>query len=259
MRRMGRQSDETRPGTKPGTFKRARHSTLYLTRQANFDARRRKVRLSFAKIYQLFASTDLSLREIAQRCEVSPARLRTIYDLHFSALLGMSAIARKQKREARRREHRSERIARHRERDELLLAIRRSADRAARKGFSPGHRIEPTMASKKGPLKAIRRKAILVDDHVESVHHIQNRKLSRSGRVAYGTTSLHRHVLAATQHSIFVVDVAGYLRRVLRSRNTDLLAAFFSRSTIAVGIYIPLDHRPQNSRYDFLADEDNWS
>jgi AraC-like DNA-binding protein len=238
---------------------RAARRRLYIERQKCFDSRRRKIALNFCELYQLFASEQLSMAAISKRAHVSRPRIQTIFDLHFSDLIGATAFARREKRETQLRQAVRNEIAQRLDRDELLRAIRKSARRAAKKRTDRVHMVEHLVSNKKGASKAIRRKAVLVDGELESVHHIQSGKLSRSRRLAYGATNLYRNVLRRTSHSIFFIDVPGYVRRVLRCRNEELLAALFQPNSESVGIHIPLDHRPETSRYDFLADEDNWN
>ena len=123
----------------------------------------------------------------------------------------------------------------------------------------PPRTIEPVIRSKRG-FTWFRHKAVLVDGtHIESVHHIMTRRLSRRGTIAYGSTTLYRTTLETSKCTIFVIDVPNYPRRIIRCRSNRLLKRLFSAGQEKVSVYIPLEQPLENPRYDFLADEDNWA
>ena len=142
-------------------------------------------------------------------------------------------------------------------RDRVINAIKSSAAEANSK-----HTVEPIALDRSGPVtKRYRHRAVLVDGwDVEQVHHLRNVKSARRpGGLAYTMTTLHRGRLARGHWTIFFVDAVGFPQRVIRSRNSRLLKDFFADGQTRVSIYIPLDGRPSNPRYDFLGDEDRWS
>lgn len=228
---------------------------LYRASKAEFERRRRAIRADFDTLYSQFTG-ELSSAEIARRAGVSRARIRVIFDRYFSDLLGTSILERRQKRARELNENAAHRLVRAITRDRVLSAIFRSADRAKRK-----RRIEPIISRRsRDPSKCFRHRAVLVDGReVEPVHHIRNAQRFSPGGIAYATTSLSRKSLEEAQWIIFCIDVASHRRRVLRCRCADLLKALFSAGDRRRQAYIPLDRRPDNPRYDFLADEDNWS
>ena len=138
---------------------------------------------------------------------------------------------------------------------EFLVAIRKSAQSAKKK-----KRIDVVLITKASWIKDYRHKAVLVENKsAESVHHIRKARRRRSRRkIIYGGTTLYRKILEHSAWTIFVIDVPHYSQRVIRSNNQRLLNTFFSRDQARVAVYIPLDGQPENPRYDFLADEDNW-
>jgi hypothetical protein len=226
----------------------------YLANKAKFERLRRKARLDFDALYGLFAS-DLTSGEIARRAGVSRPRIDCIFEDYFRDLLGMSGLERRQRREEQSREKGIRRLARAVENDRVLSAIARSAGKARRR-----RTIEPIICKRgRDPVKRFRHKAVRVDGRaVEPVHHIRNKKLCPSGGTTYGVTSVSREELEASAWSIFVVDVPRYPRRVIRTRSAKLLKALFPPGAKRKNIYIPLDRKPEDPRYDFLADEDNW-
>jgi hypothetical protein len=87
------------------------------------------------------------------------------------------------------------------------------------------------------------------------------RKIAPAGRrrgLTYAVTTLHRAQLGRGRWTIFFVDVAGFPRRVIRSRNSRLLRRLFAEGQTRISVYIPLDGRPKCPRYDFLKDEGRW-
>jgi hypothetical protein len=227
---------------------------IYLANKAKFERLRRKARLDFDALYSLFQS-DLTSGEIARRVGVSRPRIDRIYDDYFSDLLGMSGFERRQRREDQLRETGVRRLARAVSKDRVMTALLKSVDKANRR-----RRIEPIICKRgRDPVKRFRHKAVRVDGRaIEPVHHIRNKKICPSGGTTYGVTSLSREELQASTWSIFYVDVAPFRRRVIRSRSTKLLKALFPPGVERKNIYIPLDRKPEEPRYDFLADEDNW-
>ena len=227
---------------------------VYLERRADFTRRRRKVRIGFDKLYELFAA-DQSFAKIATAAGVSRVRIRAIYDEHFQELFSVATTERRKARERRRRDDMSRRIAQAIAEDRVLEAITASAARAR-----PKRTIEPILVDRRGdPCKRYRHRAVLVDGKdVETVHHIKNAQVFTKGGLVYGTTSLHRDKLKASRWTIFIVDVPRYRRKVIRCESAKLLKTLFGRTAIRKSVYIPLAGRPENPRYDFLADEGNW-
>ena len=226
----------------------------YLAKKTAFERRRRKIRLDFDTLYGLFAG-DLPSAKIARRAGVSRPRIDCIFEDYFRDLLGMTGLERRQRREEQSREKGIRNLARAVANDRVLSAITRSAGKGRRK-----HTIEPIICKRgRDPVKRFRHKAVRVDGrHVEPVHHIRNKKLCPSGGTTYGVTSVSREELASSAWSIFVVDVPRYPRRVIRTRSARLLKVLFPPGARRKNIYIPLDRKPADPRYDFLADEDNW-
>jgi hypothetical protein len=228
-------------------------SRLYLARKEAFDRRRRKTEVSFDELYRLFAG-DTSIREVAKRAGVSAARMKFIYQQHFSGLFGISAIERRSKRERSRRKQITAGVNAMIAEDPVLKAIQASAKRG-----KATNTIRPIFLDRSTvPRKLYRHRAVLVGKKIEPVYHIQNSRSSRGRRLNYSETTIRRDKLEAGTWSIFVIDVPGFLRRVIRSRNKHLLRTVFTGGRSRTSIYIPLDGRPENPRYDFLADEDNW-
>jgi hypothetical protein len=228
---------------------------VYLERRAAFNRRRRKIKADFDKLYKLFAS-DLSFHKIAERVGVTRPRLNEIFRLHFQDLFPVSGLERQRQRRTLRRNEIMNRVARLISEDPVLNSIKASAAKGRRKRL-----IEPILLARRGePTKRYRHKAVLVDGkHVEPVHHIRKPRVFARGGLAYGTTSLSRHRLEESTWTIFVVDVPHYRRRVLRSKSAKLLKALFDGKAQKKSTYIPLNGRPEDPVYDFLADEDNWS
>jgi hypothetical protein len=226
----------------------------YLERKAAFNRHRRKVKADFDKLYRLFES-DLSFKKIAEVAGVSKPRIVEIFRLHFAQFFSVSGSKRRRDIAKRRKDEVANRVARLISKDPVLNAIKASAARAKRK-----RTIEPIILNRRGPPpKRYRHKAVLVDGrHVESVHHISTAQVYPGGGLAYGTTSLFRRRLENSSWSIFVIDVPKYRRRVIRCKNLQLLKALFAGNEERRSAYIPLNGRPENPRYDFLADEDNW-
>jgi hypothetical protein len=226
----------------------------YLAKKTEYERRRRKIRVDFDALYSMFAADQSSAR-IARKAGVSRPRIDHIYEQYFRDLFGMTGLQRRQRREEELREHGVRRLAKAFAKDRVLRAISQSADRAKRR-----RTIEPIICKRgRDPTKRFRHKAVRVDGrNVEPVHHIRNKKICPSGGTTYGVTSVSREELKASTWSIFYVDVASYRRRVIRSRSMKLLKALFPPGVARKNIYIPLDRKPEDPRYDFLADEDNW-
>jgi hypothetical protein len=225
----------------------------YLARKREFDRRRRKLRLNFDALYHLFA-LDASGAKIAKRAHISKERVNFIFNRYFSDLFGMSALERRRNTERKIRNDAVRRLAHAIGKDRVLVAIRNSAEKAR-----PGRKIEPVIR-KKHDIAQFRHKAVLVGGrHIESVHHIRTARFSRRGTVAYGSTTLYRTTLETLKRTIFVIDVPHYPRRVIRSKSDELLRSLFSAGQERISVYIPLKEPLENPRYDFLADEDNWS
>jgi hypothetical protein len=225
----------------------------YIARKRAFDRRRRALRLNFDMLYGLFSSAESGAR-IARRASVSKERINFVYNKYFSDLFGMTARERQQHIEQKLRDDAKRRLADAIRKDRVLTAIRKSAERA-----EPPRTIEPVIRSKRG-FTCFRHKAVLVDGtHIESVHHIRTRRLSRRGTIAYGSTTLYRTTLQTLKCTIFVIDVPNYPRRIIRCRSNRLLKSLFSAAQERVSVYIPLEQPLENPRYDFLVDEDNWA
>jgi AraC-like DNA-binding protein len=226
----------------------------YRTFQAQFDHRRRKLKLDFARLFDLFAS-DLSIAQIAQRAGVSRVRLNAIYDRYFAELFGASARERQRSREQARREKVAARLQRVVSRDRVISAIKASAARA-----KPSRTVEPIIVRMDGEVtRHYRHRAVLIDGRdSEPVHHLRNSHSGERG-LTYATTTLYRSHLARARWAIFFIDVQGFRRRLIRSPTRALLRRLFADGQTRVSIYIPLDGRPSNPRYDFLQDEDRWS
>ena len=224
----------------------------YLARKRKFDRLRRKSRLGFDRLYDLFAR-GLSSAEIARRAGVSRPRIGKLFDQDFRDLFGMSGLERRRMREQEAREDAQRRLARAIADHPVLTAIAKSAQKA-------GRTTAPILCKRRGdPIKRFRHRAILVDGkYVELVRHIRKARVWPDGS-AYGATSISRSSLEATKHIIFYINVQAYRRRVIRSRSDTLLRALFRSGSKRKSIYIPLDGRPENPRYDFLADVGNWS
>jgi hypothetical protein len=232
---------------------RAAWLEAYLAKRRQFN-RRRKSRIDFDVLYELFASGASSV-EIAKRAGVSKERINFIFNHHFSNLFGMSGMERRRRREQERRESLARERALRIRNDRVLTAIRKSAQ-----GSLDKKGIDVVLVKKGYWVKDYRHKAVLVENKsVESVHHIRKARRRRSTRnITYGDTTLYRSTLERSAWSIFVVDVPHYTQRVIRSNNQRLLNTFFSRDQARATVYIPLDGHPEDPRYDFLADEDNW-
>lgn len=227
----------------------------YLARRDAFNRRRRKIRLDFDALHGLFAN-GLSSAEIARRAGVSRPRMDRVFDDYFGDLFGTSGLQRRRTREQEARVKTLRGLAQAIAKDRLLNALRQSAARARRR-----RTIEPIVLTRRGePRKRFRHRAVLVDGRdVEPAHHIRNRKLCPSGGTTYAVTSVTRRELRQSAWTIFYLDVRHHPRRVIRCRNVDLLQALFPPEVARKNVYIPLDRRPSLPRYDFLADEDNWS
>jgi hypothetical protein len=226
---------------------------VYLAKRRQFN-RRRKSHIDFDTLYELFAS-GASSAEIAKRAHVSKERISVIFNHHFSDLFGVSALERRRRREQASRESAAQERALRIRNDRVLTAIRKSAQ-----GSIDKKGIDVVLIAKGHWVKDYRNKAVLVaKKSVESVHHLRAARRRRSGRkITYAGTTLYRSTLEKTAWTIFVIDVPHYAQRVIRSNNQRLLNTFFSRGQTRVEVYIPLDGHPENPRYDFLADEDNW-
>ena len=233
--------------------RRSRASQLEIDREkkAAFGRRRRKLRLGFEALQRLFAS-DVSFAQIAEKAGVSRTRIQHIFNDHYSDLLPFSATERRRKREAERRSLALEKIHQAFLRDGAMRAIVRSAAKAGRK-------VEPIIFKREGdPTRCFRHRRVLVDGKEEPVHRIRNARLLRGERIAYGSTPLTREELKRHRHVIFHVDVPSHRRRVLRCPSARLLKQLFPAGVDRRDVYIPVSGRPDNPRYDFLADEDNW-
>ena len=232
----------------------ATQSDVYLAHKARFNRKRRKINLDFDQLYTLLAS-DVSLSKIAQLGGVTKKRINVVYELYFRTLFGMGALERAKQVEELKRTKVADRVARAIAADPVLKAIQASAVRA-----KPKRTVKPVLLKRGGdPVKRYRHKAVLVDGKPEVVHYIQSARRGRGRTISYASTTLYRTRLQRDGRSIFVVDVPRFRRRVIRSRNLELLRTFFAEGQKRVTIYIPLDSRPQNPRHYFVADEDNWT
>jgi AraC-like DNA-binding protein len=223
----------------------------YLARKRAFDRRRRKLHLTFDALHDLFAR-GLNAAQIARRAGVSRPRIDRIFDQYFRDPFGMSGLARRRLREKVIRTDAERRLARAIADDPVLTAVARSAAKE-------GRRVAPILCLRRGPpRKRFRHRAVLVDGkHVELVRHVRNAQVWPGG-IAYATTSIARTSLESARHVIFYIDVASHRRRVIRCSCAALLRALFPARVKRRHIYIPLDHRPESPRYDFLANENNW-
>ena len=225
----------------------------YIARKRQFDRRRRTLRLDFDALYAFFSSAE-SGAQIARRARVSKERVNFIYNKYFSDLFGMTGLERQRNIERKLREGAEQLRARDIGRDRVLVAVRSSAEKAR-----PKREIQPVFREKHA-IGEVLHKALLVDQrNIESVHHIRVVRFSRRGTIAYGSTTLYRTRLEACKRTIFVIDVPHYPRRVIRSRSDHLLKSLFSAGQQRVSVYIPLERWLANPRYDFLADEDEWT
>jgi len=223
--------------------------------QARFDGRRRQLKLTFAQLLALFAS-DLNHAEIAKRAGVSRVRVTALYRQYFAKLFKGSALERRRRREKDQREKIKKQLERVIASDPVLNAIKASAARAR-----PKRIIEPIYLERRGAVaKRYRHRAVRVNGRsIEAVRHVRNAVPSQVG-LTYATTTLSRSQLTGSRWTIFVLDVPGFRRRVIRSRNKDLLKRFFGkRRTKRASVYIPLRGRPEKPRHDFLADRDRWN
>jgi AraC-like DNA-binding protein len=234
-----------------------RRGRLFMAHKAEFERRRRHIRMSFERLFELFAK-GLSVAEVARRAGVHRSRLNRVYTRYFGPLLGTAtALERRREQERARREKTAKQVIRVVARDRVINAIKSSAAEA-----NSRHTVEPIALDRSGPVtKRYRHRAVLVDGwDVEQVHHLRNVKSAhRAGGIAYTVTTLHRGRLARGHWTIFFVDAAGFPRRVIRSKNSRLLNEFFADGQTRVSVYIPLNGRPSNPRYAFLRDEDRWS
>jgi len=106
--------------------------------------------------------------------------------------------------------------------------------------------------------RRFRRKAVWVEGHVEPIHHLRAEPTWQRKGELYACTAVTRKELETSPWVIFFIDVPGHRRRVFRCNSKRMLKALFSDGVQRRGVYLPLDRRPSNPRYDFLADEDNW-
>jgi hypothetical protein len=230
----------------------AMQSTVYLAQKARFNRKRRKIKLDFDQLYSLLAS-DVSLNQIARSGGVTKRRINAIYELYFHVLFNKSPLKRAEEIAQLMRTKVADRVARAISADPVLKAIQASAATAKTT-------VRPVLLKRSGdPAKRYRQKAVLVDGKLEAVHHIQRARRGPGRAISYACTILYRTRLHGGGRRIFVVEVPGFRRRVIRCRDRDLLGAFFAGHQKRVSIYIPLDGRAANPRYDFLADEDNWT
>jgi hypothetical protein len=229
------------------------HLEKYLARKGDFDRRRRKLKLDFDTLYRLFAD-GVSSADIARRAGVSRPRVSVIYEQHFQDLFGISDLERRAKREHERRIKASSRLARAIEKDRVLRAIIKSAQKAGSE-----RRIAPVLTTRPGrnAREGFRHRAVLVDGRPEPVHHLRAVHMAPRSR-AYARTTMRRGTLERAKWAIFYIDAASHRRRILRCRSAKLLKALFSPGRERRDIYIPLDQAPNHPRYDFLIDEDNW-
>jgi hypothetical protein len=233
----------------------ASQQELYLARKEEFNRRRRKAKLTFDALYRLFAS-GLPSPEIARRADLSRPRVNRIFDDYFGDLFGMTALERRKAREGKVRERRTRRLAQAIAKDRILNALLKSAGKVGSK-----RKIEPIICIRRGrdPVKRFRHRSVLVDGRdVEPVHHIRKERIWPRGGATYAVTSVSRNELETSTWSIFYVDVPSYTRRVIRCNSKRLLRTLFPAGVQRRNIYIPLDRRPSDPVYDFLADEDNW-
>jgi hypothetical protein len=225
----------------------------YLARRRDFNRRRRKLRLGFDALYRLFAS-KASGAEIARRADVSKERINFVYNRYFSGLFGMTALERLRTIELEAKQRALRRLALALERDRAIKLVRLAARKAPTKP-----RVDVIAVDKHQTAKGFRHKAVRVRGRVESVHHIRKARFGGRRRRDYATTTLYRSTLENVGWSIFVVDVPGRAVRVFRSKSRRLLQALFASNQERASIYIPLGEPPDNPRYDFLRDENNWS
>jgi AraC-like DNA-binding protein len=237
--------------------RRMKRNRVFMAHQAEFERRRRHIRMSFERLFELFAK-GLSIAEVARRAGVHRSRLNRVYTRYFGPLLGTAtALDRRREQERARREKTAKRVVRIIARDRVINAIKSSAAEA-----NSRRTVEPIGLGRSGPVtKRYRHRAVLVDGwDVEQVHHLRNVKPAhRPGGLAYTMTTLNRGRLARGHWTIFFVDAPGFPRRVIRSKNSRLLKELFADGRERVSVYIPLNGRPSNPRYDFLGDEDRWS
>jgi hypothetical protein len=225
----------------------------YLARRRDFNRRKRKLRLGFDALYRLFAS-KASGAEIAKRAGVSKERINFVYNHHFSDLFGMTALERLRNLEREAKRSALRRLALAVERDRAIKLVRESAGKAPTKP-----KVEVVTRTKHQTAEGFRHKAVRVTGRIESVHHIRKSRRGGRRRRNYASTTLYRTTLEKVNWTIFVVDVSGYAVRVIRSKSKKLLQAFFSSNQERASIYIPLEEPPEQPRYDFLRDENNWS
>ena len=248
------QRREQRSGGRARLHLSKKRRRAYLASQSQFNRRRRKLRVGFARLFDLFAS-GVSNAEIARRAGVSRTRLNAVYKQYFSELFAVSALERRRARERSRRDKVAGRVTKAVSRDRVMNAIRKSAAKAR-----PRRTVEPIILEKvREPRRHYSHRTVLVDGRsVEAVHHVRNARSTGRQGVIYATTTLNRARLERTRWTILFVDVPGFRRRVIRSRNATLLRRLFADGQTRVSVYIPLDGRPENPRHDFLRDEDRW-
>ena len=172
-------------------------AATYLANKAKFNRLRRKSRLDFDTLYQLF-SADLTSSEIAKRAALSRPRVNLIYKQYFSELFGMSDRERRERREDRLRQTKANNLARVIAADRVLTAVFKSAEKAKR-------RIEPIIYRRGLNLsRRYRHRAVLVDrKDIEPVHHVCNARQFYPGGIHYGVTTLYRNRLGIQSNGSF--------------------------------------------------------
>ena len=101
----------------------------YLAKKAEYERRRRKIRVDFDALYSMFAA-DMSSARIARKAGVSRPRIDHIYEQYFRDLFGMTGLERRQRREEELREHGVRRLAKAFAKDRVLRASRPTAPSA---------------------------------------------------------------------------------------------------------------------------------
>ena len=167
----------------------------------------------------------------------------------------LTGLERLRAREAKVRERRLRLIREAIDHNRILKALKASAKKAGSK-----RKIEAILTHRQSSdsPRGFRRRAVLVDGLVEPVHYLRAERRLRGRGKASTATVLSRTELETSSWVIFFIDVPGHRRRVLRCKSKGLLRALFPWGSQRRSVYIPLDRRPANPRYDFLADEDNW-
>ena len=64
-----------------------RRGRLFMAHKAEFERQRRHIRMSFERLFELFAK-GLTIAEVARRAGVHRSRLNRVYTRYFAPLLG---------------------------------------------------------------------------------------------------------------------------------------------------------------------------